>query len=154
MKGVIESVALALVIVAGLLIPFPEPWAQPVRDRVLEDVLVAETPDAWEIHVGLSFPARYQRHFPQERGTELRVSMQPLAVSDVDRSELAGRESVRPPSGRPLGLEEVIWEGDMTEGPVITLLFARPVSFWVRQGNDFRSLVVTVPKGPVPEAAP
>lgn len=146
MKAALETFLLALVILAGLLVPFPAPWAQPVRERVLEDALVSETPDAWEVHVGLSFPARYERHFPLHEGTELRVTMQPLAVSALDQPGIAGRESVRPRGGADMGLLEVTWEGDVDGGPYVTFEFSRPVSFWVRQGKDFRSLVVTVPK--------
>jgi hypothetical protein len=146
MRSLIETVLLSVVILVALLTPFPAPWAQPVRERVLEEVLVAETPDAWEVHVGLSFPARYERHFPLHEGRELRVTMQPLAVSAVDASELSGRESVRPQGAGAMGLMEVTWEGDVGEGPYLTFTFTHPVSFWVRQGKDFRSLVVTVPK--------
>jgi len=147
-KALLETFVLALVILAGLLVPFPAPWAQPVRERVLDEVLVSETPDAWEIHVGLSFPARYERHFPLKEGAELRVTMQPLAVSAVDQPELADRESVRPRGGEAMGLVEVTWEGDADGGPYVTFEFSHPVSYWVRQGKDFRSLVVTVAKAP------
>jgi len=146
MRSLIETVLLSVVILAALLTPFPAPWAQPVRERVLEEVLVAETPDAWEVHVGLSFPARYERHFPLKEGSELRVTMQPLAVSALDQAELSDRESVRPRGADAMGLLEVTWEGDVDGGPYVTFLFSHPVSFWVRQGKDFRSLVVTVPK--------
>jgi len=146
MKAALESILLGLLILVALLVPFPAPWAEPVRNRVLEEVLVAETPDAWEVHVGLSFPARYERHFPLHEGTELRVTMQPLAVSELDAPELADRESVRPSGAAAMGLLEVTWEGDADDGPYVTFLFAHPVSFWVRQGKDFRSLVVTVAK--------
>jgi hypothetical protein len=154
MKAALESFLLGLVILAALLVPFPAPWAQPVRERVLDEVLVSETPDAWEVHVGLSFPARYERHFPLQEGTELRVTMQPLAVSAVDQTELAGRESVRPRGGGEMGLVEVTWEGGADGGPYVTFEFSRPVSFWVRQGKDFRSLVVTVAKTPAEGGEP
>lgn len=142
----LRTVLLAALVLAGLVIPFPAPWAQPARDGVLEEVAVAETPDAWEIHVGLSFPARYENHFPARRGDELRVRMTPLSVGSADRAGAAGRESVRPARADALGLDQVVWEGEVDEGPYLTFMFHRTVSFWIRQGNDFRSLVVTVPK--------
>jgi hypothetical protein len=142
----LRAALLGAVLLAGLVIPFPAPWAQPVRDGVLEEVRVADTPDAWEVDVVLSFPARYERHFPPGRGDELRVRMTPLAVGEADRPGVLGREAVRPEHADALGLEQVMWEGDVDEGPYLTFLFRRPVSFWIRQGKDFRSLVVTIPK--------
>lgn len=153
-KTAVETFLLGLVIMIALLVPFPTPWAQPARDRVLDEVLVAETPDAWEIHVGLTFPARYDHHFPPSHGTELRVTMQPLAVSNLDARDVHERESVRPQGAGAMGLMEVTWEGDAADGPVVSFLFSHPVTFWVRQGKDFRSLVVTVPKNPDADPPP
>jgi hypothetical protein len=154
MKSALETFLLGVVILVALLVPFPAPWAEPVRDRILDEVLVAETPDSWEIHVGLTFPARYDHHFPAREGSELRVTMQPLAISSLDAAGLAGRESVRPSGASAMGLVEVTWEGDAADGPVVSFLFSHPVTFWVRQGKDFRGLVVTVPKDPDADPPP
>ncbi len=96
------------------------------------------------IEVGFTLPIRYVRHFPPDKGDELRIKLDPIAVSPVDQPALGMRESLRPvPSGNA-SLIEVIFEGDMEGGPFLTLDFSRAVSFAVRQGTDFRSLVVAV----------
>jgi len=57
---------------------------------------------------------------------------------------LSMRESLRPDRGGRLPLYEVVYEGDMEGGPFLTLEFHRTVRFAVRQGSDFRSVLIAV----------
>ncbi len=118
--------------------------AEPARNRFLDQVHVTDQGACSVIQVGFTLPIRYVRHFPPDKGEELRIKLDPIAVSPVDQPALGMRESLRPVPNGHVPLLEVIFEGDMEGGPYLTLDFSHAVSFAVRQGTDFRSLVVAV----------
>jgi hypothetical protein len=121
------------------------PWsvcadAEPLRDRVLQDVDVRDRC----VVAGFAFPIQYVRHFPADRGDELRIRIRPRLAGRIEADALGGREAVRPPRRRSLHLSEVVYEGDVADGPYLIMRFSRPVSFRVGVGHDFRSIVVLV----------
>lgn len=134
-----------ILIVLGLLLLSMDTQAQPVRDKILADADIRQESECAFVRVGFNFPVRYVKHFPYEYGEELRIQLDPIAISPVDRDALFKRESMRPPSNEIAALLEIIYEGDMEGGPFLTLLFRRPVAFKVGQGADFRSLMIVVP---------
>ena len=109
-----------------------------------EDVTITEAAGCAVIRVAFPFPVRYVKHFPYASGDDLRIQFEPLVVSPADREALFRRRSVRPPRSHIASLAEVVYEGDVGGGPFLTLLFARPRMFSVKQGADFRSLIVVV----------
>lgn len=121
--------------------------AEPVRDRILGDIDITESPECSVISVGFNFPVRYLRHFPYESGSELRIKLEPIAISQVDRSALFKRESYTPEGIGPSAVSEIIYEGDVDGGPFLTLIFRHSVRYTVEQGSDFRSVIVMV-EGP------
>lgn len=133
-----------IVAIVALLILTVELHAQPSRDKILSGVEVDEDTSCAIIKVEFNFPVRYVRHYPYEFGDELRIQLEPIVISPLDREGLSRRESFRPPNDFAK-LIDVIYEGDIIGGPFLTLLFRYPVDFKVQQGTDFRSLIVAVP---------
>lgn len=133
----------ALFVVLLLLLPMSL-QAQPSRDRVLGDVEFSEHPEAVDIEVTFNFPVRYIRHFPVNKGDELRIQLAPIEIAAVDREALFHRESHTPARPNLAGLDEVVYEGDMFSGLHLTLYFLNPARWQVEQGADFRSLKVRV----------
>lgn len=127
----------ALTVLLSCLVPA---GAEPLRDRVLQDVDVRDRC----VVAGFAFPIQYVRHFPAHRGDELRIRIRPRLAGRIEADALGGREAVRPPRRRSLHLSEVIYEGDVADGPYLIIRFSRPVSFRVGVGHDFRSIVVLV----------
>ena len=120
--------------------------AQPGRRNVLDDVQIHERGNAVVVDVSFSFPIRYVKHFPIERGDEIRIELETITVSKVDRDAIFGRESLasfayddRAP------IERVIYEGDVEPRPFLTIEFEHAVVFRVEQGEDFRSLRIVLP---------
>lgn len=128
----------ALLLVSTVLI------SQPVRDRILNEVVVSSQDEAVKIEVLFTDVFRYVTHFPHESGDELRIRIEPVAVSISDRSAVFQRESVRPPGRDDAKLMEVLYEGDIPGGPYLTLFFTSPVTYEVVPGADFRSITVVV----------
>jgi len=128
--------------------------SQPVRDRILDTIEVQHTGDGTVIHVTMTVPVRYIRHYPYESGNELRIKVLPFDVRSNDRDALHKRESLVPPDDDPPELMEVIYEGDMDGGPFLTLLFDHEVHYEAGQGRDSRSIVVRLlPVTPQEETA-
>lgn len=118
--------------------------AQPLRDRVLEDVEI----NGRCIVVGFSFPIQYVRHFPPESGDTIRIRIRPNVIGRNTDRALTRREAVRPPFRSLLHLSEVIYEGDVLDGPYLVVNFDRKVRFHVTLGRDFRSIVIAVGETP------
>jgi len=136
----------AAVVATTCLLTAGEAHAQPAREKILQDLHVEGEGPCAILHVGFSFPVRYQRHFPLEHGKELRIQLKPIAVAKSDRDALPTREAI---SARRFDdrvpLLEVIYEGDVEGGPYLTFFFSREVTFKVGQGRDFRSMRVALP---------
>lgn len=128
----------ALLLVSTLLM------SQPVRDRILNEVLVSQEEETVRIQVFFTDVFRYVTHFPHETGDQLRIRIEPVAVSISDRSAVFQREAVRPPGRDDAKLIEVLYEGDIPGGPFLTLFFTSPVNYEVVPGADFRSITVVV----------
>lgn len=136
------ATATAILLTAGLA--HPDLRAQPVRDRILDEVYVTLDSGRPTVHVSLTFPFRYLSHFPQHSGDELRIRLKPVRVPISDQDALFGREGIRPDRADMVGLMEVLYEGDIAGGPYITFFFNGPVAYEVVPGTDYRHLTVTV----------
>lgn len=147
MKSIKHKRRMRTGLMIGLLLTASLGAAEPARNRFLDQVHVTDQGECSIIQVGFTMPIRYVRHFPPDTGDELRIKLDPIAVSAVDRPALGMRESLRPSPNGHVPLLEVIFEGDMEGGPFLTLDFSRAVNFAVRQGADFRSLIVAVATG-------
>ncbi len=118
--------------------------AQPLRDRVLQDVEIS----GQCIVVGFSYPVQYVRHFPPRSGGEIQIRFRPSALGWINSDALFGRETVHLPSRGRVHLSEVSYEGDSVGGPYLVVDFDRKVNFRVGTGGDFRSIVITVGEAP------
>jgi len=130
--------AIVIVLVAQLA------GSEPVRKKILDQLDVHAVEDATVIHISLTSPVRYIRHFPYISGEELRIKILLFDVSSDNRKAFFGRETMVPFDADDLPLEEVVYEGDMEGGPYLTLFFSQRVDFGVQQGTDSRSIVVYV----------
>jgi len=118
--------------------------AEPVRNRIINDVSYNVDAGELTIDVEFSFPVRYLRHFPPDSGDTLQIRLGVLGVSDVDRDLLVSRESARIPHELALPILDLSYEGDLPGGPYLTVRFTEPMEFSVKQNVDFRSLTIKV----------
>ena len=125
----------------GLLLSVPECSS---AQFTLSDVRVAEVGALSVIEVSSTVLVRYVQHYPESSGDELRIQLEPLNVTRDQAQWVFRRQIVSGSPRNPAMLAEAIYEGDIDNGPYLTLFFRRPVGFQVRQGTDFRSVVVVV----------
>ena len=101
--------------------------------------------DCTYIQIEFNFPVQYINHFPPKAGEELRIQVNPIVTNVQERAALLLREALGPPRDADVGLLSIIYDGDLSSGPVLTLQFRRPLSYSVGQGRDFRSVLVGIP---------
>ena len=138
--GPVILLALAVVLIAQLV------SSEPVRKKILDQLDVREGEEVTTIHISLTSPVRYIRHYPYESGEELRIKISLFDVSRDNRQAFFSRETLAPFNTEDLPLDEVVYEGDIENGPYLTLFFSRRVDFDVQQGTDSRSIVVYINK--------
>ena len=115
--------------------------------RVLESIEIVATEAGSELRIQFGTPLRYLRHAPHARGQEIQIQIAPIAVSALDPPALGISQSLPGPRNSPIPLVEVLYEGiRIGSGRTVIVRFRRAVAFEVRPGDDFRSLVVFVPR--------
>lgn len=131
----------------GLLVAWFSPalLAQPVRDRVLEEIRITEAPG---LHIGFAFPVRFAWAFPHKADDVFLIKVVPVDVAPEDASATIEREAVLPPATDEVPLTEVAYDGETEGGPFLTLRFSHPVEIHARPGKDFRSIDVTITASP------
>ena len=117
-------------------------WALAERG-VIQEAGIEEQGECAVIKVRFNFPVRYIRHFPIEPSEEVRIQFESISMRPSDLEDRFDREDVRFSPDDRVPLSEIIFEGNITGGPLLTLTFMRSIAFEVEQGNDYRSLVVT-----------
>lgn len=131
--------------------------AQPARsqwDPVLGDVTIDETPTCTTIRIGFQMPMLYLRHFPYEAGETLLVFVRPLGGGPRSMEWQLPRETALLPHSEFKALRDIVLEGDAPGGPYLEFLFTHKLSYEVRQGRDYRSIVVYVPSPGATEPCP
>ncbi len=130
--------------------------AQPVGDRVLAGADIEKTDGCTTIRVGFEQPIMYLSHFPEKAGDELRIQLRlrsTVIARDDDMQPFDLREGTHPPFDEDIGLLSVELEGRAVSAE-LTLEFRRPLMYKVRQGRDYRSVLVGIPgpktSGPCP----
>ena len=116
-----------------------------VEGRLLDDVRIFEGEQCTKIVIALTLPVQYIRHFPVNRGDELRIELRPLRVGRSDVDAIFKRESFVYEQTKTLPLNEILYEPDFPEGgPFLTLIFDRIISYFVKPGIDHRSLIIFI----------
>jgi hypothetical protein len=111
---------------------------------IVDDIEIVETEGCAIVNIRFNFPVRYMRHFPYNSGEDLRIQLESIVSSAEESAALRTRERVALAPGEAASLSEVLFEGNIDGGPFLSLFFTRPVGFKVKQGSDFRSLVISV----------
>jgi hypothetical protein len=117
-----------------------------VRDQILSRAAYFESSACQILKVEFNLPIRYVSHYPFESGTELRIELDLLVTNVEDAQFERRREALEPPRESDELLAAIVYEGNTVPRPILTLTFRRQVSFKVAQGDDFRSVVVAVPR--------
>ena len=135
---------LSLVLAGATLFALRSASAQPVVDQALSDAQVAVEKGCTILKVTFNIRIRYASHFPLDRGDELRITVNP-----IDRNQAAAlltlrREAATVPDGKRNGIKAIDLETQNPTGPVLRILFDRPVAYQVAPNSDTQSIVVAI----------
>jgi len=129
-------------------------FAQGSDTRVLQGVDINAGEQTTEIRINLAVPMRYVTHVPLTEGDELVVRLQLIPTPGLDPNSVRSREAAVVDRSQPVPLLEVTYEAVEPTNPTLTLNFSRTTKYTVRGGEDFRSIVVTIPAVAPRPAAP
>jgi hypothetical protein len=138
--------ATAVLVLGLFLLATFESEAAPVRDQILSRARYFESSSCGLLQIEFNLPIRYVSHYPYEEGTELRIELDAVAISPDDAKFERRREALLPPEESGDLLSTIIYEGNAVPRPLLTLTFRKSVRFKVAQGEDFRSIIVAIPR--------
>lgn len=118
--------------------------AEPVTDRGLSGIHMAARKDCEVFKVSFNYRVRYASHFPQVRGTELRISVRAIDPGVAASESLTRREALRPPVSKLAKMKAIELDLDPAQGPTLVVQFHQLVAFQVGQGADFESVIIAV----------
>lgn len=120
--------------------------APPVRQEILDDYNIVKTQDGYDITIQFTIPVIYQTHFPRKQSDEIYISVVPVTINGHNRYTMRLRDSLVVKPDKNVPLTYITFDGELGFSPYLLLEFSKDVVFNVRQGRDFRSIVVTVLK--------
>jgi len=151
-------VSIATCLVASLLIAFGSRAAlgQPVLDTAVSEAQLVTKKGCAILKVIFNVRIRYDHHFPISHGNDLRISVSAIDRDQLIALQLLRREAVRVPlEGKLLGIKSIDFETRPAIGPMLTILFDRPMFYSVAQSSDVESVVVAISgKGASPTCRP
>ncbi|MBN0987544.1 hypothetical protein [Amphritea pacifica] len=132
-------------LLSALVLPATLIQAQPIGENIMEGVELIRSkspcdPDLAIIH--MHYPVRYISHYPQDPSDELRIRIKHIQVAPIDQDARDLRESATPEDHNLL--DEVVYEGDFSGGPYLTLQYLEAVRSEVIQGSDYRTIKVLI----------
>ena len=132
-------------------------WTQPshaeaVIDRALAGSDFVKKGSCGYLRLNFNIRVRYVNHFPFDRGDMLKISLRGLDVGAVEGLKGIGREGLRAPENKFIGIRSIEFQSSIGEGPMLLIHFAQPVAFQVGQGPDFQSIVVAIGGKDAPKA--
>jgi len=144
MVGAVHRRLLSLVLAGATLFALRPAAAQPVVDQALSDAQIAVEKGCTILKVTFNIRIRYANHFPLDRGDELRITVNP-----IDRNQAAAllalrREAATVPDGKRNGIKAIDLEAQNPAGPVLRIMFDRPVAYQVAPSSDTQSVVVAI----------
>ena len=118
--------------------------APPVRQEILDDYDITKTQDGYDVTIRFTIPVIYQTHFPRNKSDEIYISVVPVTINGHNRYNIRLRDSLVIKPDKHVPLTYITFDGELGFSPYLLLEFSRKVDFNVRQGRDFRSIIVTV----------
>jgi len=146
-RGSGKRAALTAGLAASLSAQLVPAVAQTVQDRFLSRVTAQEDGACARVSVEFNVPVRYTSHFPEQRGRELRIAVQPLNFNRSSLSTGPATESVRPPKSDIAGIQQIAYDVADPSGPTLVLQFDHEASWTVASDNNVSRIIVSVSRG-------
>jgi hypothetical protein len=144
MAGAVYRRFLVLALAGSTLAILQPASAQPVVDQALKDAQLVAQKGCAILKVNFNFRVRYASHFPLDRGDELWITVNPIDRNQAAALTTLRREAATVPDAKLHGIKAITFEAQHPTGPVLRILFDRPMAYRVAAGVDAESIVVAV----------
>ena len=142
--GAVHRGLMSLVVAGTTLFALQSAFAQPVVDQALSDAQIAVEKGCAILKVTFNIRIRYASHFPLDRGDELRITVNPIDRNQATALLALRREAATVPNGKQNGIKAIDLETQNPTGPVLRILFDRPMAYQVAPSSDTQSIVVAI----------
>lgn len=129
-----------------VLLPALRAQAQPVIDQFVSGADLLTVGNCSLLRVNFHLRVRYTGHVPEDRGSQLRVSLQVIDREAIRDRRLSRREGIRVSNPGAAALQSAFLVLDEADGPVLLLEFAQPVAFQVLQSGSFETIAIAIAK--------
>lgn len=119
-------------------------FAEPVVDQALSDAQMVVQKGCAILKVNFNIRVRYASHFPLSRGEELRITVNPIDRNQAALLTTLKREAATVPDGKRAGVSAIVLEPANPAGPVLRIVFERPLAYQVAPSPDAQSVVVAI----------
>jgi len=109
-------------------------------DATIAGIEFKQQDSCFWIEVNFDRPIHYLNHFPYGAGDAVRINIKRISDTQLLKSRFSIAEHPGYQQPPPFTLTYI----DFNAG-VVELRFAQPTSFLIGQGNDFHSLMISVP---------
>lgn len=111
---------------------------------ILEDVDITRDGEATLVTVNFTCSVSYMRHFPDNNAKQVQVRVKPLPDCNAEPGMMGGRDIISSFGSANDVLNEISYEGNNMDEPSLYLYFNKQVSYEIKQGKDFRSIVIRI----------
>jgi hypothetical protein len=116
-----------------------------IQAQIVDDVLVKQKEQGYEIEIKFFIPLRLQSYSPQTAGKTLEILLRPENFSDPGLSERIGaRSNLSWDKDTGIPVREIVFDGEQVEAPSLIVRFANLLTYTVRSSSDLRSIIVYV----------
>lgn len=115
------------------------------HENVIEDVVMFTDNDKAVVQVQFSSPLRYENHYPETGGQFLQVKFRLVTPIQPSIRQTVSQEKMKTDVVNLTSLANISYEGNVPGGPLLTMLFTRPVEYDVSVSEDLESIIVEIP---------
>lgn len=118
------------------------------RAVLLDDIEITPLDGSTEVHINLTAPVRYLRHFPPERGDIINVYFRHASLDGMESPVVREERMRSPTSSRVPSFTVSVTNFGTTDNSHdlhLAIQFKQPVNFKLRQGTNNRSFILTIP---------
>lgn len=115
-------------------------------DSILQDVLVYEEGKHNVLQIKLNIPVRYENHFPTNKTDFVQIKLRAVSLSGVEKNEYVGSEAILPGFLEQVPVSDIAYEGDVPNGPFISVRFREPVVFQVKEDPALKGVMLLFAK--------
>jgi len=131
-------------------------FSAPLSAQVVDDVIVKENSEGYEVEIKFFIPLRHQSHSPKKSGKNLEIQLRPENFADPElEDQIKGQRNLSWDRSTNIPLKEVIFDGNLAEQPSVIIRFTKTVNFKVRNSPSLRSIIISIETSkpaPTPEA--